>query len=83
MATARGGGWARTPPPGKKFGKISHKNRDNQEKWEEKGQIGKKMGSLPGACPCGREGLATALPGMMLRDSKEYSQEPANSLGKT
>ena len=34
---------------------------ENQEKWEEKGKIGKKMGSLPGACPCGREGLATAL----------------------
>ena len=26
---------------------ISHKNRENQEKWEEKGKIGQKMGSLP------------------------------------
>ena len=27
----------------------NHKNRENQGKWEEKG----KVGSLPGACPCG------------------------------
>ena len=56
---ARGGQGA--APVGKKFGKISHKNRENQGKWEEKGKIGKKMGRLPGACPCGPEGLATAL----------------------
>ena len=39
-----------------KFGKIIHKNRENQIKWEEKGQIGKKMESLPGACPAEGKG---------------------------
>ena len=56
----RGQGGSECPPDGKNFLKISHKNRENQDKWEEKGKIGKKMGSLLGACPCGRQRLATA-----------------------
>ena len=57
------GAGAECPPPldGKKFWKISHTNWENQGKWEEKGKIWKKIGSLPGACPCGQKGLATAL----------------------
>ena len=50
----RGGAGADLEKSATKTGKI-------RKKWKEKGQIGKKMESLPGACPCGREGLATAL----------------------
>ena len=43
------------------FEKSATKTVKIRKKWEEKGEIGKKMGSLPGACPCEREGLAMAL----------------------
>ena len=48
-AVARGGGGQGQRAP--EICTISHKNRENQGKWEEKGEIGKKMGSLPGSLP--------------------------------
>ena len=52
---------ARVGGRGKKLRKINHKNRENQGKWEEKGKIGKEMGSLPEAClRTGRAGYGPA-----------------------
>ena len=46
---------------GRNLEKSATKTGKIRQKWEEKGKIGKKKGSLSGACPCGPEGLATAL----------------------
>ena len=56
---------AECPSPrmdGKKFGQISHKNRENQEKWGDKNENWEENGKLAGSLPLrtGRAGYGPA-----------------------
>ena len=61
VAIGGGQGGQSAPLVGRNLEKLATKTGKIRKNGKEKGQIGKKMGSLPGACPCGREELATAL----------------------